>query len=78
MDWEEVITKITEDINVCEEYLKREARLDLVLRILEDLKDIIEEAKEKNILLGELEEKVRLLYHRASTLVTLIEQGAKK
>lgn len=78
MDREEIITRITEELDVCEEYLKREARLDFVLRILEDLMDEIQEAKKKNILLGELEERVRILYHRASTLVDLIEQGVKK
>lgn len=78
MDREEIITKITEELNVCEEYLKREARLDFVLRILEDLMDEVQEARKKNILLGELEERVRILYHRASTLVALIEQGVKK
>jgi len=78
VDREEIITRITEELDVCEEYLKREARLDFVLRILEDLMDEIQEAKKKNILLGELEERVRILYHRASTLVDLIEQGVKK
>jgi len=78
VDQEKLIAKITEDLNVCEEYLKREARLDFVLRILEDLIDLIELAKKENIPLGDLEEKARLLYHRASTLVTLIEQGVKK
>jgi hypothetical protein len=77
VDTEEIITKITEELDVCEEYLRREARLDFVLRILEDLMDEVQEAKKKNILLGELEERVRILYHRASTLVALIEQGKK-
>lgn len=75
---EKIISKITEELNVCEEYLKKEVRLDLALRILEDLIDEIQEARKKNLSLGEIEDRVRILYHRASTLVTLTEQGAKK
>ncbi|MEN2974533.1 MAG: hypothetical protein ABDH32_03010 [Candidatus Caldarchaeales archaeon] len=77
MEKVQLINKLTEDINICEEYLKREVRLDLVLRILEELIDEIDEAKKKNIPLDDLEERVRILYHRASTLISLNEEETK-
>lgn len=73
-----MIAKLTEDLNLCEGYLEKEARLDLVLRILEELMNEIEEAKKNSISLDYIEERVRILYHRASALITLNGEKVRK
>ncbi|MEM1583120.1 MAG: hypothetical protein QXF28_00355 [Nitrososphaerota archaeon] len=78
MEKDRLIAKLTEDLNLCEGYLKKEARLDLVLRILEELMNEIEEAKKENMPMYDIEERVRILYHRASALVTLNGEKARK
>ncbi|MCS7126178.1 MAG: hypothetical protein NZ929_04625 [Aigarchaeota archaeon] len=78
MEREQLIAKLNEDLNICEEYLKKEVRLDLVLRILEELFDEIKIAKKKSIPVGDIEEKVRILYHRASTLIALTEEETRR
>jgi len=73
---ESLITSLLEDLKVCEEYLKKEVRVDLVLRMLEELMERLDQLK--NVVeIKDIEEKARILYHRALTLATLNEEVKK-
>lgn len=76
MEEESLITSLLEDLRFCEEYLKKEVRVDLVLRILEELMEKLDKLREV-VEVKEIEEKARILYHRAITLATLNEEVKK-
>lgn len=79
---EKRVREIEEDLQFCEQLLRKEARMDLVKRILEDLiKDVrkLEEAGLPENLrerVSDIEFRIRILYHRANALLSLQEEGS--
>lgn len=81
MEWiEKRIREIEADLSFCEELLKKEARMNLAKRILEELMKQIreipveglpEDLKTKVIDMGL---RIRILYHRANALLSLQEE----
>lgn len=74
MKREELLGKLEEELRFCEECLRREVRIELVIRILEDILDDAEEAKKSGIDVARIAERARLLYHRAIALSALREE----
>ena len=81
MEWvEKRVREIEADLRFCEKLLRKEARMDLAKRILEELMKQIRELTVKE-LPGDLRAKVldmglkiRILYHRANALLSLQEE----
>ncbi len=71
----ELLESLTEQLEYCERMLAMEARLDLVVVILEEM---IEKLSTEKLAIDEqarrtLLERARLIYHRAKTLLYLAE-----
>ncbi|MEM3922047.1 MAG: hypothetical protein QXG25_04105 [Nitrososphaerota archaeon] len=78
---EKKIREIEEDLQFCEQLLRKEARMELVKIVLEDLikevrglleSDLPENLKEKT---SDIEFRIRVLYHRANALLSLQEES---
>ena len=78
---EKRIREIEEDLRFCEQLLQREARMELVKIMLEDLMKEVrsimeaglpEDLREK---VSDMEFKIRVLYHRANALLSLQEES---
>ncbi len=71
----ELLESLTEQLEYCERMVAAEARLDLVVIILEEM---VEKLSTEKLTIDEvvrrtLLERARLLYHRAKTLLYLAE-----
>lgn len=78
---EKKIREVEEDLQFCEQLLRKEVRMDLVKIILEDLikevrslaeSDLPEDLKER---VSDIEFRIRVLYHRANALLSLQEES---
>jgi hypothetical protein len=78
---EERIREVEGDLRFCEQLLRKEARMELVKMILEDLikevKSIVEEGLPENLRerVLDIEFRIRVLYHRANALLSLQEES---
>ena len=76
---EEVLGKLKDDLRFCEESLKREVRIELVIKILDEILHYAEKVRgeSSSSLKDEVEAiitRARLLYHRAVALNALKER----
>jgi len=78
---EKRIREIEEDLRFCEQLLQREARMELVKVMLEDLMKEVRSIMETGLPEGlgekvsDIEFKIRVLYHRANALLSLQEES---
>lgn len=74
---EGLLRKLEEELRFCEECLRREARIELAIRILEDILSDAERARKSGLKeVEKLAKRARLLYHRAIALSALKEEEA--
>ncbi len=77
---EERIREIEEDLRFCEQLLRKEARMDLIKIILEELIREVREVTEAGLTealrekVSDIEFRIRLLYHRTNALLSLQEE----
>lgn len=75
------IREIEEDLRFCEQLLRKEARMDLVKIILEDLikevRSLVESGLPEDLeeRVSDIEFRIRVLYHRANALLSLQEES---
>ena len=83
MDVSEVEKKLQEiekDLRFCENLLKKEARMELAKRILEELLNELRKIKVEGLpaelrsKFSNMELRIRILYHRANALLSLQEE----
>ncbi|MCF3653356.1 MAG: hypothetical protein L2C94_004250 [Aigarchaeota archaeon] len=78
---EKRIREIEEDLRFCEQLLQKEARMELVKVMLEDLMKEVKSIMEAGLPEGlrervsDMEFKIRVLYHRANALLSLQEES---
>jgi len=78
---EKRIREIEEDLRFCEQLLQREARMELVKVMLEDLMKEVRSIMEAGLpealreKVSDMEFKIRVLYHRANALLSLQEES---
>lgn len=78
---EKKIREIEEDLRFCEQLMRKEARMDLVKIILEDLirevRSIVELGPPESLRgrISDIEFRIRVLYHRANALLSLQEES---
>jgi len=81
---EKLLERVKEDLRFCEESLRREARIELVIKILEEVLNHAEELILEGLPERERTEakaiaaRARLLYHRAVALNALKEDEAAR
>ncbi len=73
----EILEEIEEEVGYCERMLACETRLELVIHILEEVREkiraLVESHAEASERLRSLDERVNILYHRAKTLQSMGE-----
>ena len=78
---EKRIREIEEDLRFCEQLLQKEARMELVKVMLEDLMKEVRSIMEAGLpealreKVSDMEFKIRVLYHRANALLSLQEES---
>lgn len=81
---EKVLEKLREDLRFCEECLRREVRIELVMKILDEIIHYAEGLLERELPENLREEvksmasRAKLLYHRAVALNALKEREAAR
>lgn len=79
-DPEELLNKLREDLEFCEESLRKELRIELVIRILDEVLYYIRRLPREGLTAEQMAEasrlsaRARLLYHRAVALQALREK----
>jgi hypothetical protein len=73
-----MFSEAEEELLFCERMISSESRLDLVIRVLEEIREKLKSIQELDIRLAErkksLEDRVNILYHRAKTLLNMGEE----